>query len=257
MPLLDLTSTLEGHSSSDKTIQLWDIGHSYPISSVAFSPDGKQVVSGSNDEIVHSNSIVSTSYYGEVRLWDAVTGVALKTLEGHEDSINFVSGSKDNITLEGHSFQVISVAFSLDGAALQMLEGHSFPVTSVAFSPNARQDANTGVALQTFEGHENSINCVAFSANGEQVVSGSKDGTMPECHSRLVYSVAFSPNGRNIISSSEDNTDATTGAVLQTLEYYSSLVDSITFSSDSTLSKALSQTSSSIIRLWTVKCGTK
>ncbi|KAH8674859.1 hypothetical protein BGZ60DRAFT_562931 [Tricladium varicosporioides] len=56
-------------------------GHSSYVNSVAFSPDGKQVVSGSNDETV--------------RLWDAVTGAALQTLEGHSDGVNSVAFSSD------------------------------------------------------------------------------------------------------------------------------------------------------------------
>ena len=44
--------------------------------SVAFSPDGKQVVSGSD----HT-----------VRLWDVATGAALQTLEGHWTSVYFVA----------------------------------------------------------------------------------------------------------------------------------------------------------------------
>jgi len=56
---------------------------------VAFSPDGKQVVSGSDD--------------GTVRLWDAVTGAPLQTLEGHSGWVN-------------------SVAFSLDGKLLPILQ---------------------------------------------------------------------------------------------------------------------------------------
>jgi WD40 repeat protein len=48
-------------------------GHSDLVKSVVFSPDGKQVASGSYDETV--------------RLWDSVTGAALQTLEGHSDTV--------------------------------------------------------------------------------------------------------------------------------------------------------------------------
>jgi WD40 repeat protein len=51
------------------------------VKSVAFSPDGKLVVSGSWDETV--------------RLWDTVTGAALQTLEGHSGSIRSVAFSPD------------------------------------------------------------------------------------------------------------------------------------------------------------------
>jgi WD40 repeat protein len=49
--------------------------------SVAFSPDGKQVVSGSYDRTV--------------RLWDPATGAALQTLKGHTNAVNSVAFSPD------------------------------------------------------------------------------------------------------------------------------------------------------------------
>jgi WD40 repeat protein len=49
---------------------------------MAFSPDGKQIVSGSHDETI--------------RLWDAVTGAVLQTLKGHSHWVNSVAFSLDS-----------------------------------------------------------------------------------------------------------------------------------------------------------------
>ena len=49
---------------------------------MAFSPDGKQVVSGSFDDET-------------VRLWDAATGAPLQTLEGHTSAVTSVAFSPD------------------------------------------------------------------------------------------------------------------------------------------------------------------
>ena len=53
------------------------------VTSVAFSPDGKVVVSGSEDMTV--------------RLWDAVTGMPLQTLDGHSSLVTSVAFSPDKV----------------------------------------------------------------------------------------------------------------------------------------------------------------
>jgi WD40 repeat protein len=101
-------------------------GHSSLVSSVAFSPDGKQVVSGSHDETV--------------RLWDVVTGAALQTLKGHSSSVRSVAFSPDGKqVVSGSHDETVRLWDVATGAALQTLEGYSSLVRSVAFSPDGKQ----------------------------------------------------------------------------------------------------------------------
>jgi len=51
------------------------------VYSVAFSPDGKQIVSGSDDKTV--------------RLWDSASGKVLRELQGHTDWVSSVAFSRD------------------------------------------------------------------------------------------------------------------------------------------------------------------
>jgi WD40 repeat protein len=134
---------------------------------VAFSPDGKQVASGSNDKTV--------------RLWDAVTGTALQTLEGHSSWVSSVAFSPDGKQVaSGSTDKTVRLWDAVTGTALQTLEGHSSWVRSVAFSPDGKQvasgsadetvwlwDAVTGTALQTLEGHSSSVSSVAFSQDSK------------------------------------------------------------------------------------------
>jgi len=134
---------------------------------VAFSPDGKQVVSGSRDNII--------------QLWDAVTGALLQILEGHTSSVTSVAFSFDNKQVVSRSWGNTVLLWDVaTGALLQTLEGHTSSVTSVAFSSNSKQVVSsswgntvlllkvaTGALLQTLEGHTSLVTSVAFSPHGK------------------------------------------------------------------------------------------
>ncbi|MBE9030531.1 WD40 repeat domain-containing protein, partial [filamentous cyanobacterium LEGE 11480] len=106
--------------------------------SVAFSPDGKRIVSGSRD--------------ATLRLWDAQTGQPIGQ------------------PLKGHSNPVLSVAFSPDG---KRIVSGSWDKTLRLWDAQTGQPIG-----QPLKGHSNSVWSVAFSPDGKRIVSGSSDKTL-------------------------------------------------------------------------------
>ena len=152
------------------------VGHSDRVTSVAFSPNGRTVLSGSCDQTL--------------KLWDAATGKLLRTFEGHSSAVWSVAFSPDGRTaLSGSDDKTLKLWDAATGRLLRSFEGHSGSggVWSVAFSRDGRTvlssggydetfklwDAATGKLLRTFEGHSGPVSSVAFSPDGRTALSGS------------------------------------------------------------------------------------
>jgi hypothetical protein len=125
----------------------WHIlaGHTQPVNSVAFSPDGQLLASGSGVPAVMDAGPPDDT----VRLWQVQTGALLRTLEGHTGPVLAVAYAPDGQTLASASGDGAVWLWQVaDGAHLRTLEGHTGPVTSVAYAPDGRTLA-TGSGDQT------------------------------------------------------------------------------------------------------------
>ena len=107
----------------------------------AFSPDSARIATGSAADYCYE--------FGQLRIWDALTGATLMTLKGHDHSVD-------------------GCAFSPDGTLIA----------------TASEDATvkiwvlkTGVAMRTFDAHSRSVYACAFSPDGTRVVSCDQEGT--------------------------------------------------------------------------------
>ncbi|MCA2681312.1 MAG: hypothetical protein IM482_17470, partial [Microcystis sp. M043S2] len=153
-------------------------GHDNSVLSVNFSPDGKTLVSGSDDKTI--------------KLWNVETGKEIRTLYGHDNSVTSVNFSPDGKTLvSGSDDNTIKLWNVETGQEIRTLYGHDSYVSSVNFSPDGKTlvsgsydktiklwDVETGQEIRTLYGHDNFVYSVNFSPDGKTLVSGSNDKTI-------------------------------------------------------------------------------
>lgn len=219
---------------SDIMIQM---GHTKQVNAVAFSSDGRFILSGSDDHTMIMR--------------DALTGDEIRTFSGVGDRIESVSFSPDGLYVasadEGFGSNVWLWDVST-GQQVRSFAGISHRALSVAFSPDGAYllaggsdeifylwDVNSGEVIQKFTGHTGWVQAVAFSSDGRFVFSGGDDKTLRmwdvstgkeirlfKGSAEPIYSIAITPDDRYILSGTYLEKarmwDVATGNVIKTFE---------------------------------------
>jgi len=253
-------------------------GHARPIRGLAFSPEGRRLASGSEDQTV--------------KVWSLDAKEPPVTLLGHGQQVNAVAFSPDGRRLASGSGDWTAgkageakVWDLSTGKELFSLKGNKGAIAGVVFSPDGRLiatagwdgtlrlwDSATGKELRRMD-HKNAVKCVAFSPDGKQiavgayahtsdpsitlwnVADGRKLGTLSGTAS--VLGVAFSPDGRQLVSAGWDHTariwDVSRARELFVLRGHKEVVHSVAFSPDG--SQVASAAIDGMVKLWNSQSG--
>ena len=223
-------------------------GHKDWVQSVSFSPDGRWLVTGSNDKTV--------------KVWDLRKGTLVGTLYGHGYSINTVAVSPDGRFIASGGVDGTVRLWTLSsGRQHGTLRGQGYSIYAVVFSPDGTKlvaggkdravfiwDLKSGERLHTLEGHEGDIFAVTISPDGRLIASGSADQKVMVWdingarrfelagHRGSVLSLAFSPDGKFLASGGAGQTiriwDMETGAHVRTLNSIDAAVISLAYGPD-------------------------
>ena len=250
--------------SWDKTARLWDIqsgktirtferddgpatpssfsvDYSQQITAVAFSPNGKYLLTGVAD--------------GTTILWNVPSGAQIRTFKSQ--TVTFSSNEQQVFTFGTKGADILDIQ---SGDILRSFEGVNSKIIPV-FSPNGEKvlvggekgatlwDISSGRPIPYLEGIHSYITALAFSPDGKHFLTASKDGGaifwdagsgekvhVFNDHSFEVTAVAFSPDGQFVLTGSDDNTailwDARSGRKIRTLQGHADAVFHMGFSPD-------------------------
>jgi WD40 repeat protein len=231
-----LTISPDGHTLAAATgtragggrqIVLWNLRRRRPsllltahrdlVTSVAFSPDGSLLASGSVDRTVI--------------LWQLHQGRPARTLTGHTARVNTLAFSPDgHLLATAGRDQTILIWDVTTGERRATRTGHTGPIRSLAFSPDGSLLASTGVdstvrlwrtpdfqPAGVINSHGETLDTLAFSPDGHTLAAGGDTGTVllldPRRgtriatltgHTRPLHALAFTPDSIQLATAGED-----------------------------------------------------
>ena len=258
-----------------RQVKLWDLNsmtsrtlyeHDNWVWSVAYSPDGKFIASGSGDTTI--------------KLWD-VHRNRVSNITGHQAAVRAIAINADNILASGSEDTTVKLWNISTGELLKTLDGHTSEVWSVAYSPDGMLLASgsldgtvriwrvkTGECLKILDDHTDWVFSVAFSSNNYSLVSTSSDGTIRlwdintgKCKIIQVdkgssQSVAFSWDGRMLASCNSEQSIKlwdSDGECLKNLSGHTGLINSLAFAYGDR--QLVSSSADETIALWDLESG--
>ena len=237
-------------------------GHTSAVTSARWSPDGKQILTASDDKTA--------------RIWDASTGKEITKLSGHLSSVTSAVWSpngKQVLTASGDNTARIWDAST--GQKITTLSRHTIYAYRVVLSLDGNRDDNAGKEITKLSDHLSSVTSAVWSPDGKQVLTTSGDD--PACiwdsstgkalttlswDTEKATSAIWSPNGKQVLTPSGytfpwDNNayiwDSSTGKALTTLSGHTEKATSAVWSPDG--KQVLTTSWDNTARIWDAVTG--
>ena len=250
-------------------------GHTASVNTIAISPDGQTIVSGSDDKTVS--------------LWNLNTGKLMFTFFGQERQVYAAAISPDGNMLVTGGFDCKITSWQLNTKTfLRPLLSPNSPyshlglISALTFSRDRKILASasgdntiklwggyTGDLKRTLNGHSDTVWAVAIAPDGEFIASGSADKTIRVWslnsfqkllvltgHSGWVTALAITPDSKILVSGSTDGTiklwDIYSGDLLRTINGDSDQIFSIAITPDG---QTIASGSNQSVKLWHLPTG--
>jgi WD40 repeat protein len=245
--------------------------HSAAVETLAISPDGRWIVSGSQD--------------WTLRLWDLETNSVVRTFEGTQGTVHAVVFTADGqAILSGSEDRLLRLWDAATGQVRQIFSGHTLGVLGVTLGPgglfaySASEDGTVrewnlrerrSRTLFRGNGHHQ-LGPLVVTADGRQLLFGAGDDTICimdlaagnivrtlEGHSGIVRALALSADGSMLLSGGDDGVVRAwapdTGKCLLEFRGHAGPVGAVAFTDDGR--RAISGSQDRTLRLWSLETG--